>query len=110
MARVLNVDGNGDLNFTEKVVDKDKDNLSHPLTNIVQLKSVNGSPASDNTPSWLSATINEIGVQNGRWEEEVNVTIKDAEQNLTANTTYTFEFKADDGYDSTLHTVELEVK
>lgn len=106
--RVLTEEMNGDLSFTEKVVDVDEDNVSHPLTGIVQLDEIDGSPAPDPNPSWLSASVNQLGVQNGRWEEEVTVTITDAPLNLSTGT-YQFKFKADDGYDQTVHTVLLRV-
>lgn len=109
MPRVLSTDSNGDLSFTEKVEDDDGDNVTHPLTNVVQLEKIDGSPAPDPTPSWLSATVNQIGLVNGRWEEEVTVTITDAESNLSVGE-YTFKFEADDGYDSTVHRTVLEVR
>lgn len=108
MPRTLQLDSNGDLNFTEKVVDEDGDNVSHPLTNIVQIESINGNEPQDRTPDWLNASVNELGNVNGRWEEEVNVTIEDAESNLELGN-YTFEFRADDGEEFTIHTVLLEV-
>lgn len=112
MPRRLKQNNNGNLEFTEFVWDDDEDNVTHPLTEIVELYQRNDNilPNAQRRPNWLSATVNELGVnsQLERWEEEVNVKITNPDNNLSVGT-YTFRFRASDGKEETDHTVELEV-
>jgi len=112
MARRLQTNANGALTFTELVWDDDEEDVSHPLIRIAELYKRDGEvlDTAERTPSWLYVNINELGLngQLGRWEEEVNIKILDAEQNLSAGT-YTFRLRATDGKEATDRTVELKV-
>lgn len=113
MSRRLQPDSNGNLEFTELVYDEDKEDVDHPFPTIVRLDKIDGTPVStaENEPDWLFATVSELGVnaQKERWEEKVTVIILDPEENLQANTTYTFRFQATDGVDTTDRLVNLKV-
>jgi hypothetical protein len=113
MARQLTKNANGNLQFTEKVFDDDEENVDHPLPSIVELDEIDGQPvpSAARTPDWLQVTINELGVvvAEGRWEEELTVTIQNPDENLEADTLYQFLFRATDGTDTSDHRVTLEV-
>lgn len=113
MARQLQKNNNGNLEFKELVWDDDEEDVEHPLNPSVQLDKRNGNKLQgpSRSPSWLGITINELGVNSNleRYEEEVVVTIQDPDNNLGSNT-YTFLFKATDQKEETERTVKLTVK
>jgi hypothetical protein len=113
MARQLMKNANGNLRFVEKVFDDDEEDVSHPLSLLVELDEIDGQPVSGpgRTPDWLRATVSELGVvaAEERWEEEVTVTIQNPDQNLEADTLYQFLFRATDGTDTSDHYVTLQV-
>lgn len=112
MPRVLQINSNDNLEFTELVWDDDEENVDHPLAKVVELDSVDGveQPPARRNPTWLNATVTELGISSvrDRWEEEVKVTIVNPEENLQRGT-YTFLFRATDGEDITDRTVTLKV-
>ena len=113
MARQLTKNADGNLQFAEKVYDDDEENVDHPLPSIVELDEINGQPvpSAERTPGWLQVTIDELGVvaAEGRWEEELTVTIQNPDENLKADTRYQFLLRATDGTDTSDHRVTLEV-
>jgi hypothetical protein len=96
-------DGNGILEWQERVVDVDGDSLSIDLI----LDKVDGSNATNSNPSWLgyTTTTNTINTD----ETEVLVDITADTSGLSAGSTYTFEITADDGIATTTRTFQLEV-
>lgn len=109
MARTLTKNASDELTWTEKVYDDDEEDVSHPLTEKVELDKVDGTSqsGSDRNPPWLDAVVTELGVVGGRWEEEVDVTV-DATA-LDPGTTYTFLYRGTDGKATTDLLRELKV-
>jgi len=113
MPRTLTKNANGDLEFVESVWDDDGDNITYPLSDVVELDQIDGQkvPSVQRDPSWLLTTTIEYGFvpSNDRWEEDINVTILDPDANLSV-ADYRFVIKASDGKEETIRYFTLKVR
>jgi len=112
MPRVLETNNNGDLSFKEFVWDDDEEDISYPIQSVVELDRVDGVKQTDarRDPDWLTYKTTELGVNSSleRWEEEVEVIIRNAENNLEI-AEYTFLIIATDGKEESKRFVTLRV-
>ncbi len=107
MSRIVSPNGNGDLEFQERVADRDGDSITLQSVELDQIDGVVQS-GGDRNPAWLSYTTTDNTLVGGVTEKLIDI---DASlSSLAVGSTYTIKLVASDSEATRSHFVDLVIE